>query len=139
MQGDEAINALDETRAHAGNLARLRCLLASPPSVEAMGSFDALRCIARDRLSYAGQVADIDAARDKRERVRGAHLTDLPRRAGLNASFAFGSRGLTLAALAAERIAAQVLGEPAPMERALLNAIDPARELLRALRRGQTI
>ncbi len=139
IQDDAAIMALDEMRARASNLARLPRLLAAPPQVEAMGTFDALRCVARDRLPHAGQVADLDASREKRERLRGAHLADLPRRAGLYASYAFGSRGLSLAGLAAERIAAQIEGEPAPVERVLLDAIDPARELLRALRRGRII
>ena len=137
MQDDEEITALDEERAHASNLARLARLLAVPPQAQTVGVFDALRCVARDRLPLAGQVADIEAAHVRHERLRGAHLAELPRRVGLYASYAFGSRGLSLAALAAERIAAQIEGEPAPLERALLDAIDPARELLRALRRGR--
>lgn len=135
LPGDADIDTLDAARAHQSNLARLARLLAQPPSVVPIGAFDAQRCVARDRLPYAGALADAAAAATM-PRQRGAHLADLPRQAGLYASFAFGSRGLSLAALAAELIACQIEGEPAPIERDLVDAIDPARVLLRALRRA---
>ena len=135
LPGDEH-GALDEARARESNLARLPRLLAAPPSAVPIGGFDARRCVARDRLPYVGGVADVDAAHALPRR-RGAQLAELPRRRGLYASFAFGSRGLSLAALAAELVAAQIEGEPAPIERDLAAAIDPARELLRALRHGR--
>jgi tRNA 5-methylaminomethyl-2-thiouridine biosynthesis bifunctional protein len=71
--------------------------------------------------------------------LRGAHLADLPRRPGLYASFAFGSRGLALAPLAAELIAAQIEGEPWPLERELAARIDVARFLLEVVRRGKAL
>ncbi len=138
LQGDAA-GALDEARAHASNLARLPRLLADTPQVAPIGVFDATRCVSRDRLPLAGQAADLDAVRARQARLRGAHLADLPRAPGLFASFAFGSRGLSLAALAAELIAARIEGEPAALERDLADALDPARELLHALRRGRPI
>jgi tRNA 5-methylaminomethyl-2-thiouridine biosynthesis bifunctional protein len=46
------------------------------------------------------------------------------------------SRGLTWAALSADIIASDVAGEPMPVERDLLEAVDPARFLVRRLRRG---
>jgi tRNA 5-methylaminomethyl-2-thiouridine biosynthesis bifunctional protein len=52
--------------------------------------------------------------------------------------FALASRGLALAPLLAELIAAQIEGEPLPLERDLVEAVDPARFLLRALRRGRS-
>ena len=70
--------------------------------------------------------------------LTGAHLDDLPRQAGLYGCYALASRGLTLAPLLAELIAAQIEGEPPPLERDLVEAVDPARFLLRALRRGKT-
>ncbi len=136
MPGDEKISALDDARAQAGNLARLPRLLAVPPQAKAIGGFDELRCVARDHLPCAGAVADGPALHSTAARLRGAHPRDLPRQPGLFASYALGSRGLSLAALAAERIAAQIEGEPEPIERDLGDAIDPARGLLRALRRG---
>jgi tRNA 5-methylaminomethyl-2-thiouridine biosynthesis bifunctional protein len=69
--------------------------------------------------------------------LRGAHAIDLPRRAGLYTCCALGSRGLALSAVLGELIAAQIEGEPWPLERALADAVDPGRRLLSALRTGR--
>ena len=131
-----AANApLDDRMASRSNLARLERLLAAPIEARVEGRHGGVRCVARDRLPYAGAVADEEAA-VVNERLRGAHLEDLPRRARLFTSFAHGSRGLTFVALAAELIAAQVEGEPLPIEGTLSDAVDPGRVLLRRLRRG---
>ena len=122
---------------HCANLQRLSRLLADAGPVEVTGMFDGVRCVAHDRLPLAGQVADEEAALARAPALRGARLADLPRRPGLFASFALGSRGLTLAPLAGELIAAQIEGEPWPVERDLAAAIDPARFLLRRLRGGR--
>jgi tRNA 5-methylaminomethyl-2-thiouridine biosynthesis bifunctional protein len=119
---------------HRGNLQRLARLFVDPVAVAVSGMFDGMRCVANDRLPFAGPVADEAGALANQQVLRGAHLAELPRRRGLCASFAFGSRGLTLASLAAELIAAQLEGEPWPIERNLAAAIDPARVLLRRLR-----
>lgn len=132
----EAGYASDEA-IHRGNLQRLQRLLADPGPVGIAGTFDGVRCVARDRLPLAGQVADEAAALARAQSLGGAQLADLPRRPGLYASFALGSRGLTLAPLAGELIAAQLEGEPWPVERDLAAAIDPARFLLRRLRSGR--
>jgi len=129
-----AMNApLDVRMAARSNLARLERLLAEPVDARVDGRYSGVRCVARDRLPYAGAVADEPAAACV---PRGAHFEDLPRRPHLYASFAHGSRGLTFAALAAELIAAQAEGEPLAVERALANAVDPGRVLLHRLRRG---
>jgi len=130
-------NASDEA-IHQGNVQRLTRLLADPGPVEAIGTFDGVRCVARDRLPLAGPIADEEASVTQAAALRGAHLADLPRWAGLYASFALGSRGLTLAPLAGELIAAQLEGEPWPVERDLAAAIDPGRFLLRRLRSGRS-
>jgi tRNA 5-methylaminomethyl-2-thiouridine biosynthesis bifunctional protein len=131
---DAADDPLDLARAHAANRQRLARLLGEPVAATPIGCFDALRCVARDRLPLVGAVADETAA--LRSAPAGAHLADLPRQRGLYASFAFGSRGLALAPLAAELIAAQVEGEPWPIERRLAARIDVGRFLLHAVRRG---
>jgi tRNA 5-methylaminomethyl-2-thiouridine biosynthesis bifunctional protein len=123
---------------HRGNLQRLGRLLVDAGQVEVTGVFDGVRCVAHDRLPLAGAVADEAEATAQATRLRGAQIADLPRRAGLYASFALGSRGLTLAPLAGELIAAQIEGEPWSVERELAAAIDPARFLLRRLRRGRS-
>jgi tRNA 5-methylaminomethyl-2-thiouridine biosynthesis bifunctional protein len=65
-------------------------------------------------------------------------LKNMPRREGLYALLGLGSRGLVWAALAAEILAGQLDGDPAPVETDLLEAIDPARFALRAHRRGHS-
>ncbi len=52
-------------------------------------------------------------------------------RGGLYLSLAMGSRGLLLSALAAQCIVSRIEGEPAPLERDLLESIDPLRPALR--------
>jgi tRNA 5-methylaminomethyl-2-thiouridine biosynthesis bifunctional protein len=127
---------LDERSAARSNLARLQRLLAQPVAANVVGSFAGVRCAARDRLPYVGQVADEAAAAAGATALRGAHFDDLPRRPRLYAAFALGSRGLTFAPLAGELIAAAIEGEPLPIERDLAGALDPARVLLHRLRRG---
>ncbi len=122
--------------AGAANLARLPQLLAEPPAVAAAGAFRAQRCVSPDRLPLAGALVDEARVRAHVRAFAGAHLSDLPRLAGLYCLAALGSRGLTLAPLLGEIIAAAVTGEPAPVETALCNAVDPARYLLRHLRSG---
>jgi tRNA 5-methylaminomethyl-2-thiouridine biosynthesis bifunctional protein len=51
----------------------------------------------------------------------------VPRHAGLHALLGLASRGLTWAPLAAELLAAQMSGEPLPLERDLCATLDPAR------------
>lgn len=121
-------------RAHERNLARLVQLLAHAPAVEARAAFSGVRCATRDRMPLAGPVADEAGALAAALRLRGAHLVDVPRLPGLHCLAALGSRGLALAPLLAEHVAATICGEPAPIEAELSAAVDPARFLLRRLR-----
>ncbi len=94
------------------------------------------RCVATDRLPMVGAIVDVDRARADRAGLAGAHPADLPRLSGLYGAFAFASRGLSWSGLAAEALASEIDGEPAPLQRSLLDAIDPGRFVLKALRRG---
>jgi tRNA 5-methylaminomethyl-2-thiouridine biosynthesis bifunctional protein len=93
-----------------------------------------LRCVTSDRMPVIGPVADEAAALALASTLNGAHLADVPRIRGLYAATAYGSRGLTWAALGAELIASQLDGEPWPVDRKLADGVDPARFLLRVLR-----
>ncbi|AKJ69644.1 FAD-dependent cmnm(5)s(2)U34 oxidoreductase [Pandoraea thiooxydans] len=103
----------------------------------------AYRCTTNDRLPVAGPIPDIDAIQagilKNGGAYAGAHLTDLPRLPGLFGVFALGSRGLVWASLCAALVTSQLEGNPWPLEAALADAIDPARTLLGALRRGLSI
>jgi tRNA 5-methylaminomethyl-2-thiouridine biosynthesis bifunctional protein len=93
----------------AGNLERLKRILPmaqNPRIVESRVSF---RAVTPDRLPVVGKLGE-----------------------GIYGAFAYGSRGLIWAALAAELIAAQLEGEPLPLEGKLADAIHPGRFARRA-------
>ncbi|MDR5737099.1 bifunctional tRNA (5-methylaminomethyl-2-thiouridine)(34)-methyltransferase MnmD/FAD-dependent 5-carboxymethylaminomethyl-2-thiouridine(34) oxidoreductase MnmC [Caballeronia sp. LZ016] len=122
---------------HRENIERVGRMLPALRDVSASQGRVAFRCVTSDRMPMIGQLADETAARRDAQRLSGAWPLDLARVEGLYGAFAFGSRGLVWAALAAELIASQIGGEPWPIERELAEAIDPARFLLRALRHGE--
>ncbi|MBQ5963698.1 FAD-dependent 5-carboxymethylaminomethyl-2-thiouridine(34) oxidoreductase MnmC [Massilia sp. ZL223] len=115
---------------HEENLARMRALVSDPqaaldaPLLGRVG----FRCVAPDRLPLVGRLPDFASA-GSTERLR-----DVPRHPGLHALLGYASRGLIWAPLAAELLAAQLEGEPLPLEMNLVDALDPARFVLRARR-----
>ncbi len=125
---------LPRAESHAGNLLRLAQMLPG-----AGGGIDAarldgrvgFRCVPPDRLPVVGALAEALPA------DREARLRDVPRLAGAHALLGLASRGLTWAWLAAELLASRLEGEPLPVETDLADALDPARFLLRRLRRGR--
>jgi tRNA 5-methylaminomethyl-2-thiouridine biosynthesis bifunctional protein len=129
--------------AHRENLDRLRGL--SVPAASAMeaalaGSgllgWAGVRCASLDRLPLIGAAPD-PAGLAVRPPAQ-PPLAALPRLPGLHLCCAFGSRGLALAALAGEALAAAIDGEPMPLESDLRDAVDPARFAWRAARRGRS-
>ena len=112
------------------NLERLRGLLSDPQAAQGLPLQGRVgfRCIAPDRLPLVGRLPDFDAA-GSTERLR-----DVPRHPGLYALLGYASRGLIWAGWAAELLAAQLEGEPLPLESNLVDALDPARFVLRARR-----
>lgn len=85
-----------------------------------------------DRLPIVGSVP-IAGSVD-----RNTALDAIPRHSNLHAVSGFGARGLVWAALVAEYLASRLDREPLPVERDLADAMDPARYLLRAPKRGRT-
>ena len=107
-------SAADIEAAHAAHRAKLQALL-PPAAAELEAAFAApprawaaVRCTAPDRLPIVGPV---DAA-------------DLP---GLWVSTAMGARGLTLALLCGELLAARLQGEPLPLDARLAKALGTER------------
>jgi tRNA 5-methylaminomethyl-2-thiouridine biosynthesis bifunctional protein len=96
----------------AGNLDRLQNIISVDLKNEEFENRVAFRAVAPDRLPAVGKLA---------ENVYGA--------------FAYGSRGLVWAALAAELLACELEGEPLPLEGKLADAIAPARFARRMMRR----
>ena len=108
-------------------------LPATPPA--AARRFHGVRAVAHDRLPCAGPWPDWAALGRLGPAALHRPAHELPPLPGLYLSVAMGSRGLTLAALAAACIATHIEGEPAPVEQDLIAALAPGRFGLRHLAR----
>lgn len=109
-----------------------------PMDVESGHLWSAVRAASKDYLPVVGPVPDLDTTASLKIWPGSLPpVQNLPRLPGLFVSGAFGARGLAYAALCGELIAAQISGEPLPVESDLVDAIDPGRFVLRAIRRGQ--
>lgn len=101
----------------------------------------ALRCASPDYLPIAGPLPDYrDFIETYAPLRKNAHTRlDLPGPyyPGLYINVAHGSRGLTSTPLCAELIAASINGEPPPLDRPLLQALNPARFIIRDLIRSK--
>jgi tRNA 5-methylaminomethyl-2-thiouridine biosynthesis bifunctional protein len=115
------------------NLERLRALVSNPAAGQGapLRGRVGFRCVAPDRLPLVGALPDFDGA-GATERLR-----DLPRHPGLFSLLGYASRGLIWAPLCAELLAARLENEPLPLEATLVDALDPARFVLRARRTGR--
>jgi tRNA 5-methylaminomethyl-2-thiouridine biosynthesis bifunctional protein len=100
----------------------------------------AIRMTSENRLPLAGPLPDPEALIDEYPRMlrRGYRFpVDRPvYQPGLYLSAAWGSRGMTNAALGGELLASLICGEPPPLQADLMHAIHPARNLVRRLKRG---
>jgi len=126
LDGDPLLRAASQQE----NIERLRNLVSDPDAARdaPLAGRVGFRCVAPDRLPLVGRLPDFAAA-GVTERLR-----DVPRHPGLYALLGYASRGLIWAPLGAELLAAQLEGEPLPLEMALVDALDPARFVLRARR-----
>ncbi|HAT33061.1 MAG TPA: tRNA U-34 5-methylaminomethyl-2-thiouridine biosynthesis protein [Janthinobacterium sp.] len=111
------------------NLDKIAAILGVAAPRAPLAGRTGFRCVAPDRLPLVGALPDAAAA-GRCERLR-----DVARQPGLYGLLGYASRGLIWAPLAAELLAAQLDGEPAPLEASLVAALDPARFLLKDLRR----
>jgi tRNA 5-methylaminomethyl-2-thiouridine biosynthesis bifunctional protein len=89
------------------------------------------RCAAPDRLPLAGALPDYPNT------GRAEFLPDVPRHPGLHCLLGYASRGLIWAPLMAELLVSQLEHTPPPLEASLVEALDPARFLLKQRRRSQ--
>jgi tRNA 5-methylaminomethyl-2-thiouridine biosynthesis bifunctional protein len=102
---------------HASNLRRLAAMLpgfGAGYAEDSLFGHVAFRTMARDRLPVLGALTQPSGEAQ-----------------GLFASLALGSRGMTWAALAGEIVASAIAGDPMPVERDLLAALEPGRFLMR--------
>ena len=108
---------------HAENLDKLANMLPGF-TAEVVGGRVGFRPASPDRLPIVGAVPDA-------ARAHGGTLDSVPRHRALYAVSGFGARGLVWSALVAEMLASQLNDEPLPLERELVEAMDPARYVLR--------
>lgn len=108
---------------HAENLGKLAAMLPGFPA-EVAGGRVGFRPASPDRLPIVGPVPDL-------AQVHQGTLGTVARHRDLHAVSGFGARGLVWSALVAEMLASQLEGEPLPLERDLVEAMDPARYVLR--------
>ena len=124
---------------HRANLAKLGQIFATKlPEVDAdrLAGRVSTRAVTPDRLPLIGQLLNEGALDVRRVALHGHHLADLPRLPGVFVVGGFGSRGITWAELAAQLLAAMMEGQTLPLSDDLVEAVDPARFRLRALRRA---
>jgi tRNA 5-methylaminomethyl-2-thiouridine biosynthesis bifunctional protein len=95
----------------AGNVERLERILATKVQISRFESRVGFRSVTPDRLPVVGKLGE-----------------------GVYGAFAYGSRGLIWATLAAELIASELEGEPLPIEGKLADALHPQRFARRAAR-----
>jgi tRNA 5-methylaminomethyl-2-thiouridine biosynthesis bifunctional protein len=103
---------LPREESHAGNLERLKRIIPLEENLSSLQGRVAFRSVAPDRLPVVGKMGE-----------------------NLYGAFAYGSRGLVWAALAAELLASELEGEPLPLEGKLADALDPGRFARRMMRR----
>jgi tRNA 5-methylaminomethyl-2-thiouridine biosynthesis bifunctional protein len=118
---------------HAHNLARCSQLTGAVRGLEPrqLTGRTGWRWSTDDRLPVLGAVPDIPTALTLNRMEQTAQVPRLP---GLYVCTAFGSRGVTWAALAAQVVAAQISGAALPIEVDLLDAVDAARFVARSAR-----
>ncbi len=124
---------------HRANLAKLGQMFTLPlPDFDTsqLAGRISTRAVTPDRLPIIGQLLDEAGLDARRVALHGHHLADLPRLPGVYVVGGFGSRGITWAELAAQLLAAMMDGHTLPLAKDLVDAVDPARFRLRALRRG---
>jgi tRNA 5-methylaminomethyl-2-thiouridine biosynthesis bifunctional protein len=119
---------------HRDNLARLRLTLPDfgagldPATLHGRVGF---RPMSPDRLPIVGAVPDSLAA------TPNTRLHNIPRQPGLYCVQGFGARGIVWSALIADLLVSQLEGAPLPLERDLVDALDPGRFLIKAARQSE--
>lgn len=121
---------------HAENLARLEAMLpgfADPADARMLAGRVGFRPTSPDKRPLIGALPRALLA----DACAPGALWKVERLPGIIVANGFGARGLVWSTLAGELIAAGLEGEPLPLEAELIEALDPARFLLRPPRSGK--
>jgi tRNA 5-methylaminomethyl-2-thiouridine biosynthesis bifunctional protein len=144
----DRIEMAEEAAPDAASSARNRAALArlAPAIAETMkpeGAWAGVRASVNDRMPVAGLAPDYPAWMARFAGLKDGRPPDLtdaaPSHEGLYLLGALGARGFSLAPALGERIVSEALGEPQMLDRGVLEAIHPARFLVRALKRGRDL
>jgi tRNA 5-methylaminomethyl-2-thiouridine biosynthesis bifunctional protein len=139
---DDSIELTDDDHQH--NLQALQQWL-RPVAIDTpvQGGRAAVRAATADRLPLLGGVADVDEFLNSyADLARGRPMSEYPPggyQPGLYVNVGHGARGLSTAWLAAEIIAAEIEQQPTPVYAQVRDALQPARFLIRALKKGRSI
>lgn len=137
--GDEAPRIDEARRRNLAALTELAPDLASAIDPAQLTSRTSLRATTPDRAPVAGLLPDATAWLAQYQGIAHGRPVEAdaaaPSHPGIYIIGGLGARGLTLAPLLGERVAAEMCGEPAPLSQAALDATHPARFLHRALKR----
>ncbi|QYJ80014.1 FAD-dependent 5-carboxymethylaminomethyl-2-thiouridine(34) oxidoreductase MnmC [Shewanella acanthi] len=105
-----------------------------------------VRMVTRDHFPMMGCAPDVDAILNRYERHQLTkesriywQTTSAPTLSGLYILGGLGSRGLSSGPLAAECLAAQLLGEPVPLDWPTLTKLNPNRMWMRKLLKGKSL
>ncbi|WP_432798124.1 bifunctional tRNA (5-methylaminomethyl-2-thiouridine)(34)-methyltransferase MnmD/FAD-dependent 5-carboxymethylaminomethyl-2-thiouridine(34) oxidoreductase MnmC [Poriferisphaera sp. WC338] len=100
------------------------------------------RCVGEDRLPMVGRMPEVEFYKNAYDDLKdGKAWKNYPEGQmieGLYVSVGHGSRGLVSGMLGGELIGAMVKGEALPVGRRVVEAVHPARFLVRKLKRGET-
>lgn len=117
---------------HLENLDRLGRMLpgyARGLGTDRLGGRVGVRPVSPDRMPMVGEMPSVATG-------QGFDLATLPRHAGLYLLSGLGARGLVWSGVLAELLASRIVGEASPLPEPLADRVDPARFLLRKVRRA---
>lgn len=137
---DTALRPQDHAENRALLAAAMPAFAAALPPEQKWKGRAALRCQSPDYLPLVGPVAAREDFLQAYAGLRDGKVMaypELPVLPGLYVNVAHGSKGFSQAALAAEILAAELEGGPAPVSRAVLDALHPMRFRARELRRAR--
>ncbi len=128
----------------AANLARLQTLVPGLfDTAQRLAARARVRVASPDRLPVVGAAPDADdfarAYAGLAQSRAGSGFPDAPVWPGLFLLNGLGARGLTTAPVCADLLAAQITGDPWPLDHAAAETVSPGRFLIRAIRRGRPV
>ena len=141
LHSEETAPSWDEHQENLANAAALSPALADLTVTEINHGRTSFRCTTPDYLPIVGPVADAEAMKEQFAPLRRDAKTTVDSAGsyhpGLFVNVGHGSRGLAYTPLCAELLASLIANHPLPLPRDLIQALNPARFLIRDLGRNR--